>query len=174
MWVWLLPAGILLSPCVVTGQVASAGVNGVSLVYEIEGQGKPLVLIHGWAVHRGFWDGDMEAFARRYQVIRYDRRGCGESSGRVDYSADAADLKALLDLLGHSRVHVMGHSAGAGVALTFAVRYPEMVDGLVLFGTGRVEGFGLLPGAEAASRMEWVAAARAHGVDTLKALMTAS
>jgi pimeloyl-ACP methyl ester carboxylesterase len=117
-------------------------VNGVTLQYEIEGSGKPLVLIHGWAVHRGFWDGDEGRFAPHYTVIRYDRRGFGASSGKPDLTADPADLKALLETLGHRRATIMGHSQGAAVALTFAVRYPEMVDALILYGAGPPAGFG--------------------------------
>jgi pimeloyl-ACP methyl ester carboxylesterase len=116
-------------------------VNGVTLQYEIEGSGKPLVLIHGWAVHRGFWDGDVGRFAPHYMVIRYDRRGFGASSGKPDLTADPADLKALLETLGHRRATIMGHSQGAAVALTFAVRYPEMVDALILYGAGPPAGF---------------------------------
>ncbi len=132
-----------ISPQALQGEAVSVQVNDVSLVYEIEGSGKPLVLIHGWAVHRGFWDGDVERFASRYTVIRYDRRGFGESSGKPDITADPADLEALLEMLGYPRVRIMGHSQGAIVALTFAVRYPEMVDALILFGAVPPDGFGL-------------------------------
>ena len=53
-------------------------INGVDLVYEVEGEGPPLVLIHGWAVHRRYWDGAAELLARDFRVIRYDRRGFGQ------------------------------------------------------------------------------------------------
>ena len=86
------------------------------------------------------------------KVIRYDRRGFGESSGKPDFTADPADLKALLETLGHPRAHILGHSQGGGVALTFAVRYPEMVEGLILFGTGPPAGFGLALRGEAGSQ----------------------
>ena len=69
----LFLGALLLTPQAVQGEAVSVQVNDVSLVYEIEGRGKPLVLIHGWSVHRGFWDGDVERFASRYTVIRYDR-----------------------------------------------------------------------------------------------------
>ncbi len=138
----LLLCGLLLSPLqTLQAQAAEVHVNGVTLQYEIEGSGKPLVLIHGWAVHRGFWDGDVGRFAPHYMVIRYDRRGFGASSGKPDLTADPADLKALLETLGHRRATIMGHSQGAAVALTFAVRYPEMVDALILYGAGPPAGF---------------------------------
>ena len=154
-------------------QSGTAEVNGVSLPYEITGSGEPLVLIHGWAVHLGFWDTDVDALARRYTVIRYDRRGFGAATGKPDLTADPADLKALLDELGIARAHVMGHSQGTNVALTFAVRYPEMVDGLILFGPGAPPGFGVPEGPEAPPFGEWIGAARASGIDALKDALTA-
>ncbi len=170
----LLLLAALLGPLqAAEARVAATQVNGVSLVYEIEGSGEPLVLIHGWAVHCGFWDGDVERFASRYTVIRYDRRGFGESSAKPDITADPADLKALLETLGYPRVHIMGHSQGAAAALTFAVRYPEMVDALILFGAGPPAGFDLPPGEDAPAFEEWVALAREQGVDALKDAMSA-
>lgn len=169
----LLLGGALLLADSAHGQTGTAEANGVSLPYEITGSGKPLVLIHGWAVHMGFWDTDVEALARHYTVIRYDRRGFGGATGKPDLTADPADLEALLNELGIPRAHVMGHSQGAAVALTFALRYPEMVDGLVLFGAPPPEGFGLPPGEDGPRFAEWAAIGKAHGVDSLKAAIGA-
>ena len=166
----LLLSGLILTPPVtLQGQTGVVEVNGVSLPYEITGSGEPLVLIHGWAVHMGFWDTDVEALARHYTVIRYDRRGFGAATGKPDLTADPADLESLLDELGIPRAHVMGHSQGTNVALTFAVRHPEMVDGLILFGAAPPAGFGLPPGEDGPPIAEWIAIGRAHGVDSLKA-----
>ena len=104
-----IPSLLLLSGVFVSSQLAAqaragtADVNGVSLRYEVEGSGKPLVLIHGWTLTRRAWDGVAELLARHYQVIRYDSRGYGESGGKADITADPADLKALLEKLGHPR-----------------------------------------------------------------------
>lgn len=170
----LVISGTLLVPQTVEGQAATVEVNGVSLRYEVEGNGKPLVLIHGWALSRTEWDGQVELLSPHYEVIRYDRRGFGESSGTPDMTADPADLKALLETLGHPRAHILGHSQGGTVALTFAVRYPEMVDGLILFGPGPpLDGFGLpWDGADAFPWEEWTAIARTHGIDSLRAAMS--
>ena len=166
---FLISSMILGGAVAAHAQAASVQVNGVTLPYEIEGSGAPLVLIHGWAVHRGFWDTDVDRFARHYTVIRYDRRGFGEASGKPDITADPADLKALLEQLDHARAHIVGHSQGAAVALTFAVRYPEMVNGLVLFGAVPPAGFGLPPGEDGPPVAEWIAAGKAYGVDSLRA-----
>lgn len=166
----LILAGLLLNtPQTLAAQAATADVNGVTLHYEIEGSGKPLILIHGWAVHRGFWDDDVARFAPHYTVIRYDRRGFGASSGKPDPTADAADLSALMQTLGIERAVIMGHSQGANVALTFAVRYPEMVEALILYGPGPIEGFGLpQDGVDAIPFAEWIAVGKAQGIDSMR------
>jgi pimeloyl-ACP methyl ester carboxylesterase len=151
-------------------QPAAVQVNGVTLPYVVEGSGPPLVLIHGWAVNHHFWDNDVEAFTGHYTVIRYDRRGFGEAGGKPDPTADAADLAKLLEHLGYTRAHVMGHSQGADVALTFAVRYPQMVRGLVLFGPGPgLADLALPPNVETPPIPQWIATGREHGVDSLRA-----
>ncbi len=154
----------------VQAQMATAEVNGVTLPYVVEGSGPPLVLIHGWAVNHHFWDGDIEALAEHYTVIRYDRRGFGDASGKPDLTADAADLAGLLDHLGITRVHVMGHSQGANVALTLAIRYPQMVRGLVLFGPGpALADLSLPPSTKGPPVPHWIALGRQYGVDSLRA-----
>ena len=175
-----IPSLLLLSGVFVSSQLAAqaragtADVNGVSLRYEVEGSGKPLVLIHGWALSRRAWDGVAELLAPHYQVIRYDRRGFGESSGKPDFTADPADLKALLEKLGHPRAHVLDHSGGGGVALTFAVRYPEMVDALILYGAVPPDGFGLPgDGEDAFPFAGWEEIARIHGIDSLREAISA-
>jgi len=148
-------------------QMAVADVNGVSLPYEIVGDGIPLVLIHGWAVHRGYWDDDVAALAQEYRVIRYDRRGFGEATGKPDFTADPADLKALLDEIGVPRAHVIGHSQGANVALSFALRYPEMVHGLVLFGPGLLPGQQPPSGDDVPATADWVTIGQTEGIAAL-------
>ncbi len=174
-WAFLLVTGTaVIAGDVVHAQVDSVRVNGVTLRYEIEGRGDPLVLVHGWTLSRREWDGQAELLAPHYRVIRYDRRGFGESGGKPDDTADPADLKASLESLGHSRASILRHSQGAGVGLTFAVRYPEMTDALILFGAGAPDGFGLpWDGDDAFPFGEWAMIAQAHGVDSLKAAITA-
>ena len=153
-----------------SAQTNAVEVNGVTLPYVVEGSGPPLVLIHGWAVNHHFWDGDVAALAEHYTVIRYDRRGFGAASGKPDLTADAADLAGLLEHLGYTGAYVMGHSQGADVALTLALRYPQMVRGLVLFGPGPgLADLALPAGVEAPPVPQWIAAGREHGVDSLRA-----
>ncbi len=109
-----------------------ADVNGTRLYYEVAGSGHPLVLIHGFTLDTRMWDDQFEAFAESYEVIRYDMRGFGKSdvpSGETYAPAD--DLRALLEGLGMERAHVVGLSMGGGLAIDFALAYPEATDALI-------------------------------------------
>jgi pimeloyl-ACP methyl ester carboxylesterase len=78
-----------------------AEVNDTRLYYEMVGRGHPIVLVHGWGFDTRMWDNQLEAFTKRFKVIRYDVRGFGKSAlptiGK-EYS-HTKDLKALLDKL---------------------------------------------------------------------------
>ena len=163
---WLV-VPLLAAPLL--GQSRAMDVNGVTLPYEVTGTGPPLVLIHGWAVNRTFWDDDVAALAKHFRVIRYDRRGFGAASGKPDFTADPADLKDLLAALGVERAHVMGHSQGAGVALTFALRFPEMVDRLILFGAGPPAGLDLPPPTTGDMLQSLAEIGQTYGIDSLRA-----
>src|SRR5579859_5230405 len=109
-----------------------AGVNGTRLHYEIAGDGSPLVLIHGFGLDLRMWDAQFEAFAQQRRVIRYDMRGFGKSAlpGTERYGHEA-DLKALLTHLGIERADLIGLSLGGGVAIDFALAYPDVVRALI-------------------------------------------
>lgn len=119
----------------------SAEVNGASLRYEVEGSGEPLVLIHAGICDRRMWETQREAFAERYRLIRYDRRGFGQTriAERRAFS-NHEDLRGLLDHLGVERAFLLGCSMGARTALDFALEFPERARALVLVAPG-VGGF---------------------------------
>jgi len=113
-----------------------ADVNKTRLYYEIAGSGDALVLIHGNFGDNRHWDEQFEALAKNLKVIRYDVRGYGKSSLPVEgesYS-NHDDLKALLEHLGISKVHVCGLSMGSGIAVDFALAYPEVCESLIPIG----------------------------------------
>lgn len=115
-----------------------ARINGVWLHYRVEGEGEPLLLVMGFGAPLEGWDGQMEAFSRRYRVIRFDNRGVGRSDKPMGpYTAGqlAADAKGLLDYLGIERAHVVGKSMGGMAAMELAARYPEALRSLVLAAT---------------------------------------
>ena len=159
-----------------------ASVNDTRLYYELAGDGPPVVFIHGFGLDTRMWDDQVDHFAQRYRVLRYDLRGFGRSAipaGERYVHAD--DLKALLDALAIPRATVVGLSLGGGVAVDFALSYPATTHALVLV-DAVLPGFGLSDetGASlahiwstgrrqgsAAARAAWLeqplfAAARAH------------
>mgnify|MGYP000138548352 CR=1 FL=1 len=101
------------------------------LYYETVGAGAPLVCLHGFALDSRMWADQAAALAGRFQVIGYDLRGFGRSSLPAGPFAHVDDLSVLLDRLGLPRAHVMGLSLGGGVAIDFALAYPERVASLI-------------------------------------------
>lgn len=113
-------------------QSATVAVNGTHLFYELAGDGPVVTLLHGFTLDSRMWDPQFTAFARDFQVLRYDLRGFGRSGdiGAEPYSP-ADDLHALLDHLGITATAVVGLSMGGGFAIDFALAYPERTTALV-------------------------------------------
>jgi len=113
----------------------TANVNGVSLEYEVRGEGEPILLIHGASVAETFAPLMKEPALSRFRLIRYHRRGYAGSAhpGRVtNFFEHAADAVALLDALGVKKAHVAGHSYGGLTALRLALDSPAHVHTLML------------------------------------------
>ncbi|WP_010197801.1 alpha/beta fold hydrolase [Psychrobacter sp. PAMC 21119] len=98
--------------------VAQQDEQSVDLYYEVQGTGKPVVLIHGWPLSGRAWEAQLPALVEAgYQVIAYDRRGFGQSSkpwNGYDYDTLAQDLKALMDELDLTDATIVGFSMGGG------------------------------------------------------------
>jgi pimeloyl-ACP methyl ester carboxylesterase len=102
------------------------------------GQGPPVVLLHGLASQRRFWNLVVPHLAG-LPVLAVDQRGHGDSDRPTDgyaLEAVAGDLTAALDALGWSRAVLVGHSWGAAVAATFAAAHPERSLALVAIDGG--------------------------------------
>lgn len=110
----------------------------IGIAYTDEGEGAPLVLLHGFPLSRGAWAPQVEAFRYTHRVIAPDLRGFGESdssAGAVSMERYADDVAALLDRLGVGTVVLAGHSMGGYVAFAFLRRHRERLRGLVLVAT---------------------------------------
>src|SRR3989337_1010902 len=118
--------------------------DGVRIAYATVGEGPPLVRVLGWFTHLEFegenprWRRLYEGMASRFTYIRYDGRGMGLSDRDVtDFSIDAfvRDLEAVVDATGFEKVALYGISQGGPTAITYALRHPERVSHLIIYGS---------------------------------------
>jgi len=110
-------------------------VNGVSLRYDVQGVGPPVVLIHEMGGSLESWGLVTPLLAGTRRVIRYDKRGMGQSEKirpplKIDTMTD--DLIGLLDALGVAgKVPLVGTAVGGAIALHTAVRFPERIAAVI-------------------------------------------
>ena len=117
-------------------------VNGVSIEYQVTGQGRPVVLLHGFPDSGRLWRHQVPALAAAgFQVIVPDLRGYGKSSQPDAVEAYslallAGDVQAVLAAEQVSRAHVVGHDWGAALAWVLATFAPDQVDHLAVLSVG--------------------------------------
>jgi 3-oxoadipate enol-lactonase len=112
--------------------------DGACLVYEMRGQGYPLILVHGHPFNRSIWDAQVAALSADYQVITFDLRGYGQSSSSLSYvplNLFARDVEALRQALGLKQFALAGLSMGGQIALEYYRCYPARVGALLLLDT---------------------------------------
>ena len=112
--------------------------NGISVNYEVAGEGAPVVLIHGLAMDLSFWDHQVPALAAHFEVIRYDARGHGASEqANPPYSLElmADDLDHFMRSIGVRAAHLVGLSMGGMIAQTYALSHPNDILSLTLAST---------------------------------------
>ncbi len=116
-------------------------IHGYRRAYRVAGSGPAILLIHGIGDNSTTWSSVQSTLAQRFTVIAPDLLGHGKSDKpRADYSvaAYANGMRDLLSVLDIERVTVVGHSLGGGVAMQFAYQFPQLVDRLILIGSGGV------------------------------------
>ena len=113
--------------------------DGLAIRFDVEGQGEPtIVLVHGWAMDRHIWDGQVPSLSARHRVVTLDLAGHGETGGSRPAWTMAAfgeDVKAAVEAAGAAPVVLVGHSMGGPVVLEAARRMPGRVKGIVLVDT---------------------------------------
>ncbi len=111
---------------------------GVRLYYEIAGEGKPVVFLHGGFLDGRMWDEQFQFFAQHYQAIRYDMRCAGksETTPSTEPFTPYQDLYLFLRALHIPRATLVGLSGGARFAIDCSIAYPDLVQKLVLVSPG--------------------------------------
>ena len=134
-----------------------AAVNGINIHYVIEGQGAPVVFIHGWPEFWYGWRRQIPVLSEHYQVIVPDLRGFGYSDKPLhgyDTKSAASDIYELVQQLGHQQVSIVAHDIGVRVAYRFALDHEETVSRMVLLdSTPPIEQLG--PQAPSVVRERW-------------------
>lgn len=116
----------------------------INCPYWENGQGEPLVLVHGIGASHAAWSGVVENLKSDFHCISYDLRGHGEAPlPAQSFGLDelVEDLEALRNKLGLTRMHIAGHSLGGMIGPAYARKYPDHVATLSLLSTaaGRTE-----------------------------------
>ena len=120
-------------------------VNGVRTRYYEYGQGEPMVLIHGGSTAgsstANVWSRNIPGLAKRFHVFAVDRLGSGltaDPPSDDDYTpqGDVDHVYHFIQTLKLGRVHLVGHSAGGGIAFYLAVEHPEIVRTLTIVAHG--------------------------------------
>jgi 3-oxoadipate enol-lactonase len=121
-------------------ETKSVNVNGVDIAYRFDGpeNGRVLLVANSLMANGSMWDWNVPAFADRYRILRYDKRGHGRSSvapGPYSIAQLADDAAGLLDALQIEKAHFMGLSIGGMIGQQLGARYPERVHSLALCNT---------------------------------------
>ena len=127
-------------PAAARGEKTSmlANVNGTTLYYELLGDGPPLMLMHGGlGFDHSYFRPWVDPLAKDFTLILYDHRGNGRSERPPDledvfYSTWADDAEALRKHLAIDRMTLLGQSHGGAIALHYALRHQQHLDGLIL------------------------------------------
>lgn len=117
--------------------------NGVKIYYEVEGQGPPLMLVHGMGGSMDVWrrNGYTQELSKDYRLILIDVRGFGKSDKPYDSSAyefqtRVGDLVAILDELGIDKTGYFGYSMGGKIGYRIPIYAPQRFSYLILGGMG--------------------------------------
>jgi pimeloyl-ACP methyl ester carboxylesterase/DNA-binding winged helix-turn-helix (wHTH) protein len=117
--------------------------DGVRIAYATSGTGPPLVKAANWLTHVDFdwespvWRHWLRELSGYRTLVRYDERGSGLSDRECDdlsFESWVRDLESVVDTLGLERFALLGISQGCAVSIAYAIRHPERVSRLVLYG----------------------------------------
>ncbi len=111
-------------------------VDGTRVHYRIEGEGPPLLLLHGVLAQLQTWDGWVDRLKQHYQIVRVDLPGFGLTGpfAKGEYTPQfAVDFfERIRKTLGYERFHLVGNSLGGFISWYYAAHFPQHVDKLIL------------------------------------------
>jgi pimeloyl-ACP methyl ester carboxylesterase len=111
--------------------------SDIQLHYIEQGFGQPLILLHGNGEDNSYFVHQIDHFSKEYRVIAIDTRGHGKSPrGDKPFTINqfADDLHNFMDKKGINKANILGFSDGGNISLTFALKYPQRVEKLILNG----------------------------------------
>jgi pimeloyl-ACP methyl ester carboxylesterase len=147
--------------------MAYADLGEFRMFYTDEGDGPPILLVHGWTCDGSDWSWQIPAFRADHRVITVDLRGHGRSGvteGGYSPINFAHDIAKLLEQIGTGPVVAMGHSLGGATVVALAVEHPELVRAVVPVDAGYGFGDGMGPVIE--ELLAGLASAACHDVAT--------
>ncbi|MFT6827108.1 MAG: proline iminopeptidase [Roseivirga sp.] len=113
-------------------------INGTDLFYKTIGHGEPLIIVHGGPVlDHSYFLPQLESLSENYQLIFYDQKVSGRSSIEVDSSTMtldgfAEDIESIRNAFKLDKINLLGHSWGGLIAMTYAIKYNQHLDKLIL------------------------------------------
>jgi pimeloyl-ACP methyl ester carboxylesterase len=116
-----------------------ASVGDLSIYYEIHGEGRPTLLLHGAYMTVDMFGPLLAGLAETRQVIAPEMQAHGRTADAdrpITYEQMADDTAALIRELGHESADVIGYSMGGGIAIQLAIRHPSLVRRLVVASAG--------------------------------------
>jgi pimeloyl-ACP methyl ester carboxylesterase len=105
--------------------------------YEVLGRGRPIFFLHGWVGSWRYWIPTMQSISVQYRAYALDFWGYGDSSKKPEnyrFHAQVDLLNQFLEYLGIAKIALVGHGLGAVIGVSFALRFPNIVDRLMLTG----------------------------------------
>jgi pimeloyl-ACP methyl ester carboxylesterase len=117
-----------------------ASIGDCNIYYKTAGKGFPLLLLHGFFGSSELWSPFVEDLSKQYSLIIPDLRGHGNSTnqtGKFTFEDSANDIFKLMAKLEIGQFDAIGYSAGGLTLLHLAIRYPTLINKLVLLGAGQ-------------------------------------
>jgi len=116
---------------------ARVKLDDITMYFEVQGEGKPLILLHGGLGSAESWFYQVSVFSQQYRVIALDSRGQGrttDAEAPISYHLMAEDTLRLMDYLGIDSAYLVGWSDGGIIGIDLAIHHPERVKALVAYG----------------------------------------